>query len=162
VNNLRKVGAWLWDNKERMVLAVLFVVLCYRVYWVVYPPPVESARQFPAPGTQPPEGVPQPPAIPLPPVEPATDALVERNPFSVHDGAPPAAEQEPQIDLELVRTMRTGPNSARAQLIVDRQRTWVTEGEEVGGYRVERIDPDGDEVVVRSQREGRRFTLRVE
>lgn len=144
-----------------MVLTVLVIVLCYRVYGVVNPPPIEAAPNFPPPGNAAPDGVPAPPPVPLPTGSPDTGQIVARNPFSVYGGAPAQVEQEPQLDIELVRTMPLGPNEARAQIVVNRQRRWVSQGEEFDGYRVERIDPETNEVVIWSQEDARSYTLGV-
>lgn len=39
---LRKIGDWAWENKERLVLAILVVFLVYRIYAVMNPTTIEE------------------------------------------------------------------------------------------------------------------------
>lgn len=45
MDKLRKIGEWMWQNKERLVLAVLIAFFCYRLYGVVYPEKVDETAQ---------------------------------------------------------------------------------------------------------------------
>ncbi len=52
MDKLRKIGDWAWDNKERLVLAILVVFLAYRIYAVLNPTTLEeeaAARAAAAP-----------------------------------------------------------------------------------------------------------------
>ncbi len=40
---LQKTGAWIWNQKEKMVLLILVGVLCFRVYQVVNGPPPQDS-----------------------------------------------------------------------------------------------------------------------
>jgi len=52
-SKLRKAGLWAWHQKEKMVLAALLIVLCFRVYVVLINPSaaVDEAKT-PAPDTK--------------------------------------------------------------------------------------------------------------
>lgn len=48
---MRKIGQWLWVNKERVVLAILVVILAYRVYLIANPREEEALlAPTPTPG----------------------------------------------------------------------------------------------------------------
>ena len=93
MDKLRKIGSWFWYNKERMVLAVMVIVLAYRVYGIVYPPESEVWPRIPVPQTELPQTDEEKQALGLPssPPIPPTDglpgpytSLYEKNPFWYH------------------------------------------------------------------------------
>ncbi|MCK5862201.1 MAG: hypothetical protein KAH38_06940, partial [Candidatus Hydrogenedentes bacterium] len=52
MDKLRKIGALLWNYKELMVLVVMLLVLVYRVYSVLVPPPPPDWVRLVAPKSQ--------------------------------------------------------------------------------------------------------------
>ena len=68
LEQLRKVGDWLWRNKEKMVLAGLVLVLIYQVYKVKFAP-TEAEENGPL--FVPPSGTVSSTIVELPPPPPA-------------------------------------------------------------------------------------------
>ena len=176
MNRLRKIGAWIWRNKERILFGVLVVVLCFCVWKVVNPdPPPELSVDTRPPNSELPqdweEGPPAPPAsTPDPLPRAATDALLSDNPFTVHGGpsapgAKPAAAsksaEEPEAEVTLVRISQGPGDSYRAELRINNRPRRVSQGDVVDGYRIERVDGRNNTVIVVSEESGKRTTLKA-
>lgn len=168
LSRLQKVGAWLWSQKEKMVLIALVGVLCYRVYVVVFPPEVKQEPKKPAAAAVKPPEFPTPP--PWPPERmPMADAsgLVRRNPFTIYgvqtDENAPLGGEEQTIPVTLTGFRKWSDGSMRAMLTVagDRNRAYK-EGEAFGSYTLERIDADAQTVDVYSQEFDKVFTLQAQ
>ena len=43
MTKIRKLFAWIWRNKERIVLIIMVAILCQRIYQVMNP---EKAKEF--------------------------------------------------------------------------------------------------------------------
>jgi hypothetical protein len=163
VDKLRKIGLWVWFNKERMVLAVMLVALGFQVYkvWnpeepevVVHKPPARPALteqaqvQIPAP---------PPPISPPPPSPPGAFA---DNPFSRYTGG--ARERETEgVNVRVLRIREWHDGSYRAELRHGAERGWYGEGESFGTFEVLRIDPESQTVEIYSSELNRRVQLSV-
>jgi hypothetical protein len=86
VEKIRKFGAWLKRNAERLILAVLLLVLVYRLYIVLNPGPFgEDEQQVAVAATE--DVRPEtPPPVPRDVGELEADVLERRNPFTVEAG----------------------------------------------------------------------------
>lgn len=176
MSKLRKIVAWIWRNKERMLFGVLVLLLCYCVWKVVNPDPPPSLEV----DTRPPraelpeeweDGPPAPPAAtpdPLP--RAATDALLGDNPFTVHGGPSTAGaraaeadeEESDEPEVQLVRVIPGPADTYRAELRINNRPRRVSQGDVVEGLRIERVDGRNSTVVVVSEESGKRTTLRAE
>ena len=162
MDQLIKLRAWLWLNKEKILLGALVLVLCFQVYKVVYPPEVE----LPDPPKPPKNTMPEdsrilpgmPPIIPpLPDRVPAT-GLIENNPFTVY-GIDRGTERDRKPQLWFVG-LRPWGDGWRAEITTNpnaRPKRYQ-EGEEFESFRLEKIDVENKEIVVYSQADGRSFT----
>lgn len=167
VDKLRKVLGWIWHNKERMVLVVMVVILCYRVYEVMNPPPEEGPANYPSPITDrariPPEAQP-----PVPPETVSIDVpgnysnLYRQNPFWYHSGERTGAGEQAvtpeDLDIELL-AIREVNGRWRAQLRTQTTRDWYDEGEEFEEFVLEQINPEENSVVIYAARVAERLTL---
>jgi hypothetical protein len=169
VGKLRKIGKWFWLNKERMLLAVLVIVLGVRVYGVVNPPPLEKPAFHPAPRAELPEDWEDAPPLPrqgpaLERVDPAT--LRAANPFTVVGGGAQNDRREVTpaslgVRLDSVREMR---GDYVAYISVGGGRARMTRaGDEFGDgqFRLESVDGSGQSATFWSQEAGRTFTVTV-
>lgn len=162
---LQKTGAWIWNQKEKMVLLILVIVFGFRVYQVVSGPPPEAPEgPRPVASNEEPE---MPGARPVPPPKVDFQSLVQRNPFSVY-GVSSATDEgrdgEPRIDLVLVRIVPWNDGTYRAEIISsqDSRPRRYEENEPFEGYRVESINPSANTVTVYSSEHGRSFTLQAQ
>jgi len=167
VDKLRKIGRWVWHNKERMILAVMVVFLCYRVYIVINPPqevesinpqpPIERVEQIP------PEVMP-PPVTMRPPVEVPGNytSLYRRNMFWVHStleqGEDNGEVTVEDLELNLVDIKEAG-GRWRARMRTSTAEEWYDEGEQFEEFELIEIRQDEGCVEVYAERYGRRFTL---
>jgi hypothetical protein len=166
LDQLRKVGNWLWRNKEKLVLAGLVIVLIYQVYKVRFAP-TEAEREEvifqPPRGSVPPgerEDFPDPP--PALPDRPDTKRLVSSNPFSAEglgEGGP-GADGGPQVDAELlaIRPFSGGTWVAEIRTQTERPKRFGV-GEGFESFKVISIDPAEQKVVIYSEEHRREFTL---
>lgn len=175
VDKLRKIGAWIWRNKERAVLLVVLVVLGYRGWALMSPrlPPNWSRLQPPkpqlpddlselaeqnielppSPSLRPPADVPEPFA-----------SLYQKNPFWYYAGSGASrSEQEitvEQLNIQLLNLQQVR-GKWRARLRTTSTTKWYDEGEQFEEFEVLRINPDEKTVEIRSERYGRNFTLKM-
>ena len=154
-------------NKEKILLGVLVLVLCFRVYKVVYPPEVEP-YEIPAPPAGEIRdltkiGLGEPPPMPalmerIPPT-----ALVKSNPFTVYGSTVGSADPDRRPQLWFVGLRPWGEGEWRAEITTNpnaRPKRY-REGEEFESYRLERIDVENEEITVYSQEYGRSFTYKL-
>ena len=123
MDKLRKFGAWLWLNKERMLLGVLVGFLCYRVY-VVMEPQKFDAKDFRPPGNSGNVGLGDalPPIAPsAPPGAPLT-SLGTRNPFLYRQGAATDSDGETVLDIMLVEAPKVDRDGDLRARIKPRER----------------------------------------
>jgi hypothetical protein len=165
VNKLRKALAWLWRNKERIVLVILVGALVWQLYKIVG----EAEAGFeskPLPPRPPREGEyfgPEEPPPP-PPLQSPEDwsSLVLRNAFWLFgtdiDG-PEDGEggDDPGIALLQIRPWSDG--GFRARLETESAKKWYGEGEKFESFELLHIYPDENTVEVYSEELGRTVTL---
>lgn len=156
---LRKIGERLWNIKERLVLAAMVIILCYRVYIVANPQPFDSAN-IPRQPNKTADGVgPEPP--PPPP-----DALIVQDwrplwrnslmKWDTRGGGPGDSEDEASANLSLERIMILPNGRKRAQI---RSRggsaRWYDEGDSFESFRLQSIDADTECCVLFSEADNR-------
>lgn len=161
-NWLRKVAAWLWATKERMVLAVMVAVLVSRVYQVVQPPVSPAAgKNFQPPGSDESRlrerpGV--PPRTPSPPSSGNWTNLWLTNPFtyvSPGDSSRRVIVEGREIDLELLSIQQIPDGSYRVQIRSPSRRAWYSEGDPFESYELVSIDPDTECIVIFAEEIGK-------
>ncbi len=170
MNRLRKIGNWLWLNKERMVLAVMVGFLIFRVYTVVSPAADEKEGQIPPPPTDKiPDDANLPGDPPPPPPPPRLDdwsRLPRFNPFGpyrpVQVGGGGNQETNEQFPLRLLNIREIAPGELRAQIDSGVRSSWYAEGQAFETYEVLDIDPDAGTATVFSEREQQQRILRLE
>ena len=170
MGKLQKIGKWFWLNKERMLLAVLFVVLVYRVYRVVWPTPPEDKIIPSGPRSSLPEdwedGPPRPSDV-LVDLPARAPAELAQNPFWVHGrdrtgttGTRDEAEGPLGVELTGIKTWNDG--TPRAELLTQGTRpNYYAEGEEFQSFRLESINESNNTVRIWSDKHRRSFTLEV-
>jgi hypothetical protein len=164
MDQLIKLRAWLWLNKEKLLLGVLVLVLCFRVYKVVYPPEVKlpDPPVPPSPtwsGDVPPGA---PPVMPALPERIPSTGLVKNNPFTVY-GVDYGKKEEQRPELYFLGLKEWADGTWRAQITTNprfRPKLYK-EGEEFESFRLERIDVEAEEITVYSQADARSFTYKL-
>lgn len=172
-SQLRKAGVWLWNQKEKMFLAALLIVLCFRVYLVLSPaqastktpePPKKTAA---APGKLSPDNVPDP--EPRPVAERSEDfrPLVRQNPFTIWSiaatGNSTTGSEEETIDVTLNNIVKWRDGSYRAELTtkVSGKSKWYKEGEPFENYKLMSIDSANKIVQIYSSAHDKTFELKI-
>lgn len=172
MDKIRKFFEWIWGSKERMVLAVMVVLLCWQVYKVVHPTVESPDPPIPRIRTELPDdpeelkdmALPEPP--PPPPERTAdTDygSLYRNNPFHAIKGqqdTKSATEDKPNISLKKIMTWADG--SVKAQLKTKSATKWYAEGEEFESFRLMSIDMTAKTCEIYSEEHRKRFTLTME
>jgi len=176
LEKVREITGKLWLHKEKVLLVVLLGVLIVQVWrgWTestgdkdpppIFPPKGPNLRVDqldPAFKARIIEAFPEVKPVHLPPAplpEMPVAKLTEDNPFSIWRGSPPP-EQEVKPEV-VVRTVRPGRDGGppTASLIIDGDRVFCEEGEEINGYRIEEIDVEAGNVTVYSESHGKSFT----
>jgi len=145
----------MWHSKERVVLVVLILVLCYQVYRIVIPEEVKYDQPIP----------PKRPNLETldPSVKPQMDfrqaarpalgnyALIyRRNPFWGHSGGGEANTSEAvtpeSLGISLLDIKEIG-GRVRARLMTSTSK-WYDVGEQFEQFQLESIDVENGEVVV--------------
>lgn len=169
MNAIRKIGAWLWNSKERMVLAVMVVVLCYRVYQVVNPPLDDENQPVFTPPSNDPKGIVPPPPPPPVPFAPPTEnwsLIWRRSSWQWQprtDRRDQNAEAELSINLELLDIMELPNGRVRAQIkSVAGSGKWYDEGDPFESYTLISIDPDTNSCVIFAEVISRNIELFIE
>jgi hypothetical protein len=152
VDKIRKFGAWLWLNKERMVFGVLALVLCFRVYVVIEgSEPEEEGPVFVPPDSSGPvpDIVGHPPPIPV--VKPGAPlySISSNTPFSYRPGAKRDESGELKIDIELLKIMPAGRGGSGFQTRMKSptgKRVFRKEGDKIGDWMIDRIEEESVEV----------------
>ena len=153
-----------------MVLVVMVVILCYRVYEVMNPPPEEGPANYPPPITDP-ERIPPEARPDIPPETVSIDVpgsysnLYRQNPFWYHSGERRASEDQAltpeELNIELL-AVREVNGRWRAQLRTETARGWYDEGEEFQEFVLEQINPEEESVVIYAARYAERLTLTMQ
>ena len=171
MDKLRKIGALLWNYKELMVLVVMLLVLVYRVYSVLVPPPPSDWVRLVAPKSQLPQdqqdrqeiGLPSnPPTRPLMDMPAVYVNFYERNPFWYHSGQARVETSErvtaEDLNVQLLDVQDAG-GKPRARLQSARTTAWYSAGEQFEEFELLEIDSDTESVKIFSERYDRPFTL---
>lgn len=169
MEQLYKIGEWLWRNKERMVLGAMVLVLSFRVYKVVRPNPVPNPVVHPpvrddVPPNWP-AGPPRPSAPPAPPSRVDYQSLVRANPFTMRGGAAtPTGPSQPSeedlgIRLKAIRPWKGGAFAAQIEVVRSRKTDYFQVNEEVEGFRILEINKDQNYVEVYSNATQKRHKL---
>jgi hypothetical protein len=170
-SQLRKVGIWMWNQKEKMFLAALLIVLCFRVYVVlagVNPgdqgtptavPPVMSRMD--------PGSVSDPPPRPIPQRAEDYRPLVRQNPFTIWAvGATGQSSQDAEgdtIDVTLNNIVKWSDGAYRAELTtkVTGKSKRYKEGEVFENYKLMSIDVANKSVTIYSSAHDKTFELKI-
>ena len=163
MNNLRKFGAWLWLNKERMILGVLVGFLCFRVYVIGREATIEERegiRVIP-PSPRGSVDTPQvPPPIPAVPTGAPVLSLATKSPFGYQPGVKTVdGVLDHDLTLVSVGPSRQGVITARIKKGRSRIKGYEV-GEKVGDWEVVRIREDEQTVTISNF--GQEVVLRIE
>jgi len=160
MDKLRKIGLWVWNNKERLAFGLLAIILTVQVYRVMSQEIEQPPLPTPKPG-EPKEYVVEPP--PAPPESDNYSSLVERNPFSYYSSVMGAGSQgtDGEDNIQLLDIQRA-PDGGYAARIYTKAAKWYKEGESFESYVLLRIDPEQQLVEVRSDKTGTTLTLRMQ
>jgi hypothetical protein len=178
VDKLRKLGAWIWLVKERMILVVMVAFLVYRVYQVVYPPPMEEGPVVRPPKAKLPDDAAernelvQQATLPPPPpprellAVPGNYAIVHRNNalwyYSAQQGSTDQGEiTAAGLGLYLLDIQRVGTR-LRARLQTGSTTRWYNEGEKFEAFELLRVDPEQGTVEVYAEQYGRQLTVQLQ
>lgn len=173
VDKLQKAGAWLWYNKERMVLVIMVAILGYRVYRVITPPPAPDWPVLQPPRSELPTdpeeqrqlGLPGNPAARPPMDVPGSHAsLYGRNPFWYHSGQ--QSEQSDQqevtaesLNIQLLDIQEAAGGRLRARLRTKSLTSWYSENAQFEEFELQRINKEDQTIEVYSERYGRTFVI---
>ena len=160
MEKVRKFFEWLWNAKERLVLAVMVMLLCWNVYRVVYPPKPAEPKVHRAPDRSGFDEIPQ-----VTPLEPAQSqdwaSIYTPNPFWYLAGQKINNDTEKPEDVGItlldIRQVR-GKN--RAKLQTESSARWYDEGQQFESFELLSVDPDAGTCQVRSEGSGKVITLR--
>ncbi len=147
------------------MLAIMVVILCYRVYQVVNPPEdVDPKDDFRLPGDMLPADVETPgipPQIPGLPDSENWTILWRKNPFIwVEPGTRgPITDEGEEIDLRLLNIQETADGSYIAQIKSPTRRGWYKEGAPFESYEVITIEADEECVWVFAEEVGRNVRI---
>lgn len=162
MDKIQKISKWIWLNKERMILVVMFGVLGFRVYRMLYPLPTEEQAVLRAPRPQIPDSE-QPPTPPMAPpmTPPGTYAsLFRQNPFWFYSRESTGTDKNAPVDFGIrLLSMRKVGERWRAQLTTKSLTKWYYEGDEFEQFVLESIDPEKKTVVIYSEQYAKRETL---
>ena len=164
MDKLRKIGQWIWRNKERMVLVIMVGVLIYQVTAVVFPDEIPTPKMH----TPPTAGsivAPTPPVQPAPPpLPPSMSALVSKNPFWVYGSTSTTnATGEEDAGIQLVSLTKTPDGKWMARLRTkSTNNRWYREGDSFETFVLRSIDGEGQAVVVYSEKLGKDVTLTLQ
>ena len=138
-----------------MVLAIMVIFLCWRVYQVVNPSEGAAPEDFSPPRSELSEDIEtpgRPPDVPPPPPRDDWSMLWRRPPFFwVQPGTGPRTRSGPDddaIDLELLSIQQRPDGEYTARIRTSSSRKWYREGDPFEAYTLLSIDPDGPCVVI--------------
>lgn len=165
MEKIRYFGNWVWLNKERMVLVVMIVVLCYQVWKVASPSKDNNliGARHPNPSSNAVdmvEQIPEPPK--MPPIERPV-SLYRKNPFWYYGSQRSSGQgtTETEIRLRLVNIQGSG-DSARVKLDDGSAEHWYSIGEPFQSYEVISVDAAEGTCVVYSEEYSKQLTLKLE
>ena len=146
-----------------MVLAVMVIFLCFRVYQVVQPAQSQTEnKDFELPRSEFPPDVETPGTPPRIPADPNpgnwTD-LVRNNPFvyvSPGDSTRGDGDSDQVLDLEVLNFQETSDGNWRVRIRSASRRGWYSEGDAFEAYELLSIDPETECIVVFAEELARR------
>ena len=156
MDKLRKIGIGVWEAKERVVLALMVLLLGLRVYMLVNAEASEDAVSYRDPGS--PQGIiaddaPPRPKDPLQ-AEPVNQ-LLRRAPFDYVQPSSRAnaatAEDDRDSDVRVIRIVDVGNDRYRATITTGGKKTTVAEGDKFESYQLISIDPDTECCIIYSE-----------
>jgi len=166
MDKVRKALTWVWYNKERMVLAVMVAVLCYRVYQVLYPEQAdEGTITFSVSNTvKPGDGPPEPGARPPRDIYFDYRSIHIQNPFWYYaaSGDAQGSDGPRDIGIDLLGIRDAGQGRLLAQLRTPSITSWYDEGEQFEEYELISIDINENTVDVYSAQLNQTVTLSLE
>jgi hypothetical protein len=173
-DKLRKIGRFIWNNKERLILAGLLAYLVYRVYLVLQAVPEEQVLIHPVhnaiperimaeleeSGDLPP--VPPPPA-PAPYPYGQYASLVRTNPFYMHatTAAAGGGQETQQWDVAVLDVQEPIPGKRRARIRHGTSTAWYDEGDSFVAYELTAVDMEARTATIFSTEHRRSRTFEV-
>lgn len=152
-DKLRKIGRFIWYNKERLILAALLVYLAYQVYLVLQATPEEQVTVYPVRSTIPPNVLQEleqsgdlptfpPPPAPAPYPYGQYASLVRTNPFYMHAtaAATGSGAQTEQWDVAVLDVQEPIPGKRRARIRHGTSVAWYDEGDSFVAYELTAVD----------------------
>lgn len=161
MDKIRKLADRIWYNKERIVFAILMVILGWNLYRALNPSDTDEERIYRFPKQDIDDRLDeQMPAPPAPPRLAQWKALYTPNPFwfNPSERRSEGPERSEEADIVLLRIRDVG-GKPRVQLRTASATKWYWEGEQFESYQVFSIDPEAGTCQVRSERTGRNLTL---
>ena len=156
----------MWYFKERLILVVVVIALCYCVYRVVYPPPLPEIGRLPRP-TEDISGVeapPVPPEVSLLSL-PESYTLTSKNPFWYYSGAPKRDEKDALREQILnsihLLSVRKAGDTKKAKIQTNATR-WYDEGSKFEQFELREVNIEDQSCVVYSEGLGDVITLTVQ
>ena len=163
---IRKLTSWVWNVKERLILAIMVAVLCQRVYDVMNPKGLGEADPIPHMPFRDESNVDipkNPPQIPQDLLPESWTLLHKRPPTLFVQPRRPTDPTNPggpdTSNLEL-RDIKKSGDGYRVQIFTGQGRPrWYEEGDRFESYEIVFIDPDEETVQVYSEETNRPLTL---
>ncbi len=159
MEKLRKFGLVIWRYKEKMVFAILVILLAYQVYEVVQEPEQFGGSSTALAAQSPPEPKPIPP-LPVTQVKDYS-SLHERNPFWYWSSQPQggsSSDEEAALQIRLL-DIQKNPEGGYSARIETQSPKWYREGEQFESYKLLKVDPEKRQAEVYSEKLGRNITL---
>jgi hypothetical protein len=145
-----------------MVLAIMFVALCYQVFkvWNPEPPPPPPVHRTATTDVEGAVEIPEPPPVGRPWEGEDTNEL-RKNPFTRMTGSVTTSEGSDE-KIQLLKIIVWSDGSLRAELKTPQEKGYFQEGEAFSTYEVLSIDKEAGTVEVFSAETNKRLTLSVE
>lgn len=145
MDKLRKIGVWAWEIKERVVLAVMVLLLGIRVYSLVNADDSFDSVKLQNPRAPVVNDSPPPP-IPETPLPEPVIRLVRRSPIVYEPpSSRPGQQSSENSEDDKVRVLRiieaTG-GVYRAQITTGGAAKTMVEGQSFESYQLQSIDPE--------------------
>ena len=143
MDRARKIGKWLWNNKERLILVIMLVYLGMRVYKVFEPVHEEDFLVSRPSPSAPDDVLPASPPEGRPPRRPPGQysSLINRNPFFFHaTKAEGDTGTEEVWNIALVQLQEPAPGKLRARIRTESTTKWYNLGESFEEYEIQDIN----------------------